>query len=80
MLQRGMQYMKMTRRNEYDDEPVLYCKRCLSLKIKSTDGDENNDYCADCGSTIIHKAPLEAWDMLYQRMYHKPFLSNEKRR
>lgn len=39
--------------NEYDDIPVLYCKRCLSLRILDISRIEDSDYCDDCGSTDI---------------------------
>lgn len=49
--------------SEYDDIPVLYCKKCLSLCILSDD--EYGDYCKHCGSTDIGEATIEEWETLY---------------
>lgn len=39
---------------DYDDEPVHYCKRCMSLSIRTMDNsDALLDYCDDCGSTDV---------------------------
>ena len=41
------------KQSEYNLEPVLYCKHCLSLKVLSVPKMEDSDYCDDCGSTDI---------------------------
>jgi len=45
---------------DYEEEPVWYCRTCLSMKILNSsgsdqdiDGDPTPCYCADCGSTDI---------------------------
>ena len=44
---------------EYNDIPVFFCKRCLSLRIKH---DEFlGDYCPDCGSTDIEENHIDYW-------------------
>jgi len=59
-------------KQEYDDIPVLYCSRCLSLKIM--EDDVMGDYCPECGSTDIQEANIEDWIKLYEKQYkHKPF-------
>ena len=46
-------------KEEFNNEPVLYCKNCLSLRIMS---DELiGDYCPDCGSTDIEECHIEEW-------------------
>ena len=39
----------------YNEEPVYYCKSCLSLKIKQVTVDNQNftNYCDKCGSTNV---------------------------
>ena len=37
---------------EYNDEPVFYCKHCLSLKIRDA-GLPDLLYCDECGSADI---------------------------
>ena len=61
---------------DYNNEPVHYCKQCLSLKIKIVGG---FDFCDDCGSTNITTAHIDDWDRLYQERYGESFLeSGEK--
>jgi hypothetical protein len=47
-------------KNDYNSEPVYYCERCLSLKIKDI-GSEGTEYCEDCGSTNIETDNIENW-------------------
>ena len=47
---------------EYNDIPVFYCRRCLSLRIL-TDS-EFGDYCGQCGSTNIGQIHIEEWETL----------------
>lgn len=58
---------------DYNNEPVFYCKHCLSILIGIND-DLNTDYCITCGSTDIEEAPnYEEWEKLYIRRYGRPF-------
>ena len=50
----------------YNDEPVYYCKHCLSLAIKDIG---IGDCCADCGSMSIGQASLSEYDRLYEAKY-----------
>ena len=55
----------------YDSEPIIFCARCLSLKIKHEDIIDA-DYCADCGSSNVRVASLSEWESLYEQKYgHK---------
>jgi hypothetical protein len=42
----------MKENSEYNEEPVLYCEHCLSLKIRDA-GLEDLIYCDECGATNI---------------------------
>jgi hypothetical protein len=44
--------------SEYDKEPVYYCKRCLSLAIKSVG---EYDYCTKCNCTEIGVTDIHTW-------------------
>ena len=44
--------------NPYDNEPVFYCKSCLSLKIKTVPMMAGFDYCDEGGSTNIEEATI----------------------
>jgi hypothetical protein len=63
--------------NSYNEEPVLYCKRCLSLKIKNIPvGDV--DYCDECGATEIGETDINTWNKMYEEKYGHPFIQKEK--
>ena len=47
--------------NDYNEVPVLYCKHCLSLKIRDIPRMEDSDYCDECGSTNIGECSIEEW-------------------
>lgn len=62
--------------NDYNKEPVLYCKRCLSLKIMNIPKIEDSDYCDECGSTDVGKCSIEEWETLYKAKYGYNFLED----
>lgn len=55
---------------EYDKEPVYYCRRCLSLAIKTVG---QFDYCDDCGCTDIGVTDIYTWQNMYKEKYGKEF-------
>ena len=59
----------------YNEIPVFYCKKCLSLRIELI-GDL--EYCDKCGSTNIDEAHINYWDKLYRQKYGKPYLNIEQ--
>ncbi len=59
----------------YDDEPVVYCKHCLSLAVRILD--DNVDYCDICGSTDTESADITSWEMMYKDKYGN-YLINKK--
>lgn len=64
-----------TSSNDYNNEPIFYCKNCLSLRIKTVTVDSNLDYCDDCGSTAIEQANIEDWRILYKERYGVDYLN-----
>lgn len=63
--------------NDYDAEPVRYCSRCYSLKVKYEE-EIDSEYCADCGCSDIVEAPFEVWEQKYEQRYgHKFAVKNE---
>lgn len=62
-------------KQEYNEEPVFYCKNCLSLKIKTVQVDSNLDYCDECGSTDIAQTNIEEWRDIYKNRYGTDFLN-----
>lgn len=63
--------------NDYDSEPVTYCARCYSLKIKHED-DLNLDYCDECGSTDVLETSIGEWERKYERRYGHKFTQREE--
>lgn len=64
----------MNQRCDYDQEPVYYCHRCLSLKIKADIADYC--YCDNCGSTNIENADISEWENMYKGRYGFKFIDN----
>lgn len=62
-------------KQEYNKEPVFYCKNCLSLKIKTVQVDSNLDYCDECGSTDIAQTSIEEWRDIYKNRYGTDYLN-----
>lgn len=58
--------------SKYDNEPVYFCRHCLSLDIRAMD---DYDYCNHCGSMSVDKTDLERWEELYQLRYGKKLIS-----
>lgn len=59
---------------EFNQEPVFYCKTCLSLKVRNVAGIVDLDYCDDCGSTEIAQTSIEEWEELYKNRYGHSYL------
>ncbi len=60
--------------NNYNKEPVFYCRHCLSLKIKSVPSMTELDYCDECGTTDIGQTDIESWRTLYKNRYGIDYL------
>ena len=58
--------------NEYDLEPVKYCARCYSLKIKYEETTDS-EYCGDCGCSDVLTSPIDVWEKLYENRYGHKF-------
>lgn len=64
-------------KEQYNDEPVFYCKDCLSLKVKTVAEGLDLDFCDECGSTNIATAHIEEWKALYRERYGFDYLTNK---
>lgn len=70
--------MSSQKKTSYDDDPVFYCKRCLSLKIRQMPFMKNQDYCDECGSAEVDKADIETWKKLYEEKYGHPYIQKKE--
>lgn len=53
-------------KTEYNNEPVFYCKDCLSLKIRYTG---KLDFCDKCCGTNVAQCSIEEWEIMYKHKY-----------
>lgn len=60
-------------KEEYNQEPVFYCKNCLSLKIRDVEHIDDSEYCDDCGSTDVESTSIERWEAMYVARYGHKF-------
>lgn len=74
----NMEKFNNEHKEEYNKEPVYYCKKCLSLKIGYVAVLECSEYCEDCNSTNIGKAPIEEWDKMFFNKYGYHYLEEFK--
>ena len=61
---------------DYNQEPVYYCKHCLSLKIMRVADMEDAEYCDECGSTNIEQASIQEWEKRYKDKHGVSYLEN----
>jgi hypothetical protein len=64
-------------KDQFDDEPVYYCKRCLSLKIREM-AIVQKDYCVDCNSADIGVTTIDEWNKMYEKKYGHPFVQKKE--
>lgn len=55
--------------NKYDEEPVFYCTRCLSLSVMADK--KGRLFCSKCGAQAdrIDVCHIEKWEQLYRRVF-----------
>lgn len=61
-----------------DEDNVLYCPNCLSLKIIGIEGTELC-YCGKCGCADIREIDFDSWDNMYQKKYGKKHLTTGRK-
>jgi len=64
-------------KEEYNEVPLYYCKRCLSLHILRMDEIGGIDYCVKCGGTEIGVSLLPDWEVLYEDKYGKKLIKTK---
>lgn len=64
-------------KDSYEEDPVFYCKRCLSLSIKQMPI-VNQDYCAECSSADIGQTDIETWKKMYELKYGHPYVQKRE--
>lgn len=69
--------MSILNQEDYNNEPVLFCSECLSLRIMSL---EDTDFCDKCGSTNIASSSIKDWEDLYFKKYNHKFIEYGRRK
>lgn len=59
-----------------NEDHVLYCARCYSLKVIHEDSIDS-DCCGECGCTSIEESSFEDWEELYRKRYGKKFIDKK---
>lgn len=59
---------------QYNKDPVFYCRNCLSLRIRDVEHLDNSEYCDKCGSTDIGSVDIQTWREIYKARYGRNFL------
>ena len=70
--------MENEKKEEYNNEPVYYCMKCLSLNIRHIQHMTESEYCDNCGSADIGQTNINTWEELYKTKYGHYFLEKEK--
>ena len=75
-MKKGEDFMKPLREEQlnspYNDEPVYYCKSCLSLCIEIIGNPEDEDsVCVRCNRTDIGKTDISTWREMWKEKYGK---------
>jgi RNase P subunit RPR2 len=77
----------VTRKSDYNNVPVEFCKTCLSLHLKEvkfegkldlkTGKEKSVVYCIPCGNTSIERAHITEWEDFYEAKYGSTFLEKK---
>tara|TARA_R110000851_G_scaffold71614_3_gene159202 strand:+ start:5521 stop:5742 length:222 start_codon:yes stop_codon:yes gene_type:complete len=71
-------------KEEYNDVPVSYCTKCISLKVITLTGMDNlkfdtpEHYCSNCGNAEIGETHIENFKLKYQKFYGKDHLTGDR--
>ena len=64
-----------SKKEEYNEEPVVYCSRCLSLNIRVFD--DECSFCDTCCSTDVEVTDIGKWETMYEKRYGKKFIDKK---
>ncbi len=72
----------ITAKDNSNNEPITYCKTCLSIHIKTVDfkdTDKTVDYCVACSNTELDTTHISEWEDMYEERYGERFLTEKKK-
>ena len=65
----------MAKMKNEDDEPVYFCKNCLSLNIRAVM--PGISYCKECNCGQVQRSSIQKWEELYKEKYGEKFLNKK---
>jgi hypothetical protein len=71
----------ITSKDNSNNEPITFCKTCLSILIKTTtmqDTGQEVDYCVACSNTDMDSTHITEWEDMYEEKYGERFLTSLK--
>lgn len=71
----------ITSKEDSNNEPITYCKTCLSIHIKTVDFKDTQqevDYCVNCSNTDLDTVHISEWEDMYREKYGEKFLTGKK--
>jgi len=71
----------ITSKESSNNEPITYCKTCLSIHIKTVkfeDTEQEVDYCVNCSNTDLETSHVSEWEDMYEAKYGERFLTSKK--
>lgn len=80
---------EIVKKQDYNNEPICYCKTCLSINIKTVEFEpvalvngkstsRNVDYCVPCSNTEMGEVHISEWQDMYKERYGEDFLTLKK--
>jgi len=76
----------ITKKDDFNNVPVTYCKTCLSLHLKIVEFKKENGgvhehkevpYCVACSNTDLDSCHITEWEKLYEERYGETFLKTK---
>lgn len=64
----------LEQKEDYDLEPVKYCAKCYSLKIKYEEAIDS-ECCMECGCSDTLSTSIEEWEKLYENRYGTKYVT-----
>ena len=74
----------ITKKDNYNNVPVISCKTCGSLHIKTvrfnngTQDGVTTDYCVVCSNTEMEKLHIEEWEEKYEELHGESHLDSKE--
>lgn len=84
----------ITKKQDYNNVPIHYCKTCLSIALKTVKFEPKNSnlgnglsdelsreitFCIPCGNTEIESTHITEWEDFYKEKYGHKFLDLNKK-